>query len=107
MLSAMLLVGCGQSYEEAKEQSARERAMQQKKEAEALKVGVLPTIDCLPMFIIKEREWIDTAKADVRFKDIESHIAAGSLTLPQRLSRGSLSPTRKRVSRNSSSSRTR
>ena len=42
MLSAMLLVGCGQSYEEAKEQSARERAMQQKKEAEALKVGVLP-----------------------------------------------------------------
>ena len=76
MFSAMLLVGCGQSYEEAKEQSARERAMQQKKEAEALKVGVLPTIDCLPMFIIKEREWIDTAKADVRFKDIESHIAA-------------------------------
>jgi NitT/TauT family transport system substrate-binding protein len=76
MLSAMLLVGCGQSYEEAKEQSARERAMHQRKDSLALKVGVLPTIDCLPMFIIKERAWIDTAKADVRFRDMESHIAA-------------------------------
>lgn len=76
MLSVVLLAGCGQSYEEAKEQSARERAMHQRKDSLALKVGVLPTIDCLPMFIIKEREWIDTAKADVRFRDMESHIAA-------------------------------
>lgn len=76
MLSVVLLAGCGQSYEEAKEQSARERAMHQRKDSLALKVGVLPTIDCLPMFIIKERAWIDTAKADVRFRDIESHIAA-------------------------------
>ena len=76
MLSVVLLAGCGQSYEEAKEQSARERAMHQRKDSLALKVGVLPTIDCLPMFIIKERAWIDTAKADVRFRDMESHIAA-------------------------------
>ena len=76
MLSVVLLAGCGQSYEEAKEQSARERAMHQRKDSLALKVGVLPTIDCLPMFIIKERAWIDTAKADVRFRDTESHIAA-------------------------------
>lgn len=76
MLSVVLLTGCGQSYEEAKEQSARERAMHQRKDSLALKVGVLPTIDCLPMFIIKERAWIDTAKADVRFRDIESHIAS-------------------------------
>lgn len=76
MLSVVLLTGCGQSYEEAKEQSARARAMHQRKDSLALKVGVLPTIDCLPMFIIKERAWIDTAKADVRFRDMESHIAA-------------------------------
>lgn len=76
MLYVALLAGCGQSYEEAKEQSARERAMHQRKDSLALKVGVLPTIDCLPMFIIKERAWIDTAKADVRFRDMESHIAA-------------------------------
>ena len=76
MLSVVLLAGCGQSYEEAKEQSARERAMHQRKDSLALKVGVMPTIDCLPMFIIKERAWIDTAKADVRFRDMESHIAA-------------------------------
>lgn len=76
MLSVVLLTGCGQSYEEAKEQSARERAMHQRKDSLALNVGVLPTIDCLPMFIIKERAWIDTAKADVRFRDMESHIAA-------------------------------
>ena len=76
LLSAILLTGCGQSYEEAREQSAREQALLRKKDSLALKIGVLPTIDCLPMFIIKERAWIDTTKADVRFKDIESHIAA-------------------------------
>ena len=76
LLSAILLTGCGQSYEEAREQSAREQALLRKKDSLALKIGVLPTIDCLPMFIIKERAWIDTTRADVRFKDIESHIAA-------------------------------
>lgn len=76
LLSAILLTGCGQSYDEAREQSAREQALLRKKDSLALKIGVLPTIDCLPMFIIKERAWIDTTKADVRFEDIESHIAA-------------------------------
>lgn len=76
LLSAVMLFSCGQSYEEAKEQSARERAMQRRKDSLALKVGVLPTIDCLPMFLIKERAWIDTAQTDIRFMDIESHIAA-------------------------------
>lgn len=76
LLSAILLTGCGQSYEEAREQSAREQALLRKKDSLALKIGVMPTIDCLPMFIIKERAWIDTTRADVRFKDIESHIAA-------------------------------
>lgn len=76
LLSVILLTGCGQSYEEAKEQTAREQTLLRKKDSLALKIGVLPTIDCLPMFIIKERVWIDTAQADVRFKDMESHIAA-------------------------------
>ena len=76
LLSVILLTGCGQSYEEEREQSAREQALLKKKDSLALKIGVLPTIDCLPMYIIKERAWIDTARADVRFKDIESHIAA-------------------------------
>ncbi|MDD7317879.1 MAG: ABC transporter substrate-binding protein [Prevotella sp.] len=76
LLSTVLIASCGQSYEESKAQTARERAMLERQDSLALKIGVLPTIDCLPMFIVKERGWIDTARADVRIKDMESHLAA-------------------------------
>lgn len=76
LLSTIIIIGCGQTYEEAKVRTAHERAMLKRQDSLALKIGVLPTIDCLPMYIVKERGWIDTARADVRMKEIESHIAA-------------------------------
>ena len=62
-----LLAGCGQSYEETK----RLRQVQQKKElradSAALKVAVLPTLDCLPLFVAADRALFDSA-VDIRLK---------------------------------------
>jgi len=60
-------VSCGQSYDEARRISREERARLRREDSLALKVGVLPTLDCLPMFVAKERALFDTA-ADIRLK---------------------------------------
>jgi len=46
---ALLLMSCGQSYEEKKRLSKAERAEQQRADSLALKVAVLPTLDCMPI----------------------------------------------------------
>jgi NitT/TauT family transport system substrate-binding protein len=67
MVLMVLLVGCGQSYEETK----RLRQEQQRRAADAdsaaLKVAVLPTLDCLPLYVAEERAMFDTA-VDIRLK---------------------------------------
>lgn len=60
-------LSCGQSYDEARRISREEQARLRREDSLALKVGVLPTLDCLPMYIAKERALFDTA-ADIRLK---------------------------------------
>lgn len=60
-------LSCGQSYDEARRISREEQARLRREDSLALKVGVLPTLDCLPMFVAKERALFDTA-ADIRLK---------------------------------------
>lgn len=69
----MILTACGQSYEEARKQSKAEYE-KGKEDSLALKVGVLPTLDCLPMYVAKEQCLFDTAKADIRLKQFMSQI---------------------------------
>ncbi len=68
------IVSCGPSYDEAKKLKKAEKARLQKEEAMALKVGVVPTLDCLPIYLAKESELFDTAKADIRLKKYASNI---------------------------------
>lgn len=74
--SIAVFLGCGKNYNEIKEQTAHERVIQRKQDSIALKIGVLRTTDCLPMFLAKEKGWVDTARADIRLKEMESHIEA-------------------------------
>lgn len=60
-------MSCGQSYDEARRISREERARLQREDSLALKVGVMPTLDCLPIYIAKERALFDTA-VDIRLK---------------------------------------
>ena len=62
-----LIVGCGQSYEETKRLSRAQRMKMAKEDSAALKVAVMPTLDCLPLFIAKDHHLFDTV-ADIRLK---------------------------------------
>ena len=75
LLSTLILTACGQSYEEARKQSKGPNMRKGKNEDSlAFKVGVLPTLDCLPMYVAKEQCLFDTAKADIRLKQFMSQI---------------------------------
>ncbi|MCD8291153.1 MAG: ABC transporter substrate-binding protein [Prevotella sp.] len=74
LLAIGILSSCGPSYDEAKKRMKEERIRKQKEEALALKIGVLPTLDCLPIYLAKETNMFDTAKADIRLKQYASNI---------------------------------
>ncbi|MBR5324856.1 MAG: ABC transporter substrate-binding protein [Prevotella sp.] len=63
----VLLVSCGQSYEETKRLSREQRLKLAREDSAALKVAVMPTLDCLPIFIAKDHQMFDTA-VDIRLK---------------------------------------
>ena len=68
------LVACGQSYEETKRLSRIERQKQMKADSAALKIAVLPTLDCLPLFVAKDQNLFDSLGADIRLKYFSSQI---------------------------------
>lgn len=66
-VTIILLVGCGQSYEETKRLTRAQRLKLWREDSAALKVAVMPTLDCLPIFIAKDHQMFDTA-VDIRLK---------------------------------------
>lgn len=64
----VLLSACGQSYEEKVRLSWAERARLAQEEAAALKVAVLPTLDCMPVYLAKQKHWYDSTQVDLRLK---------------------------------------
>lgn len=74
MFTILILSACGQSYEEARRISKAEHDRKMKEDSLALKIGVLPTLDCLPLYVAKEQCLFDTAKADIRLKPFMSQI---------------------------------
>lgn len=84
-LAVALLASCGSSYEESKRLSREEQAKRKTEDSLALKIGVLPTLDCLPIYVAKERCLFDTTSADIRLKtfkaqiDCDAALATGSI----------------------------
>lgn len=69
----MLLVGCGMSYEETKRLRQEQQKQALREDSAALKVAVMPTLDCLPMFVAEDREMFDTA-VDIRLKEFTAQM---------------------------------
>ena len=67
LVGLLLLAGCGQSYEETKRISREQRLKQLKEDSAALKIAVMPTLDCLPLYLAKDHQMFDTA-VDIRLK---------------------------------------
>ena len=65
IIALLVLVGCGQSYEETKRLTREQRLRMWREDSAALKIAVMPTLDCLPVFVAKERQMFDTA-VDIR-----------------------------------------
>ncbi len=69
-----LLSSCGESDEQ---RHARTKAEKEKLAAEyaaAFKVGVLPTLDCLPIYLLKDSVLYDTTKVDIRLKQFNAQM---------------------------------
>ena len=67
IIAIICVVGCGQSYEETKRITRAQRLKMLKEDSAALKVAVLPTLDCLPIYLAKDHQLFDTV-VDIRLK---------------------------------------
>lgn len=68
IIFAALAISCEKSYDEQKRLSRAERARLHRQDSLALKIAVVPTLDCLPIYVAKERVLYDTARLDLRLR---------------------------------------
>lgn len=52
-IALLMLAACGQSYEETKRLTRQQRLKLWREDSAALKIAVMPTLDCLPVFVAK------------------------------------------------------
>lgn len=74
IIGILLFAACGESYEEKQRLTRAERVRLAKEDSAALKVGVMPTLDCMPIYLAKERHLFDTLGADIRPKAYTAHL---------------------------------
>lgn len=67
-VAALSVMVCGQSDGERQRLSKEEHLRRLREDSLALKVAVLPTTDCLPLFVAKECRLFDTLGVDVRLR---------------------------------------
>ena len=68
IVGLLLVVACGQSYEESKRIANENRREAMRRDSAALKVAVLPTLDCLPLYVAEYYQLFDTIRGGVRLK---------------------------------------
>ena len=68
LAGGLLLSACGQSYEDTKRKVRENRREQARQDSAALKVAVMPTIDCLPLFVAEQHHLFDSVEGGVRLK---------------------------------------
>ena len=68
LIAIILVSSCGQSYQEKQRISRQDRARLDSIDKASLKVGVMPTLDCLPLYIAKEERLFDTLGVSVHLK---------------------------------------
>ena len=84
MVAALVVCGCGQSYEETKRLRQEQQKQLLREDSAALKVAVLPTLDCLPLFVAEERAMFDTA-VDIRLKQFTAQMDCDTAFLRRRV----------------------
>lgn len=85
VLAVAVTAGCGPSYDDLKKMSQAEQAKLHHEDSLALKIGVLPTLDCLPIYVAKDCGLFDSTKADIRLKLFNSQIDGDQALVDGRL----------------------
>ena len=83
----ILLVGCGQTYEETKRISRAQRLKMQSEDSAALKIAVLPTLDCLPLYLAEDHGLFDTV-VDIRLKHFTAQMDVDTALINNRVELG-------------------
>ena len=82
-----LLIGCGQSYEDTKRISRAQRIRLAKEDSAALKIAVLPTLDCLPFYLAEDHNMFDTV-VDIRLKFFSAQMDVDTAIINRRVEIG-------------------
>ena len=82
-----LLVGCGQSYEETKRITKAQRQKMAREDSAALKIAVLPTLDCLPLYLAEDHQLFDTV-VDIRLKHFTAQMDVDTALMNNRVELG-------------------
>lgn len=85
LLATLLLGACGQTEEQKRYLSRQERLQRIKADSAALKIAVMPTLDCLPLYVAQMYNLYDSLGADVRLRlftaqmDCDTALVGGSV----------------------------
>ena len=82
-----LLIGCGQSYEDTMRISRAQRIRLAKEDSAALKIAVLPTLDCLPFYLAEDHNMFDTV-VDIRLKFFSAQMDVDTAIINRRVEIG-------------------
>ena len=74
LFAAITLVGCQVSDEEDSLIGKRKNKVEEVAYARAFKVGVTPTMDCLPIFLLKDSNLYNPDNIDIRLKEYSSQL---------------------------------
>ena len=68
LMAVLLMAACGQSYQETKRQTRAQQKKLWREDSAALKIAVMPTLDCMPFYVAQERGIFDQLGVNVRLK---------------------------------------
>ncbi len=86
MITGMLLLAaCGMSYEETKRIARENRLEALRRDSAALKIAVMPTLDCLPLYVAEQHQLYDTAFGGVRLKYFKAQIDCDTALMRRRV----------------------
>lgn len=75
LISALLvLVDCAPSEEKQKQDNAEQAKKEKLAYEKAFKVAVMPTMDCLPIYLLKDSILFDSTKIDIRLKQYNAQM---------------------------------
>ena len=66
ILAVLILVSCGKSDKELQAERQAQKLAEREAYQKAYKIAVMPTMDCLPAYLLKDSLLYDTVKVDIR-----------------------------------------